>query len=292
MIFITQCDSSTFWQTYLSDPASVTMEGILIFNKHLLFLLTIIVLFVAWVLFYTLYYFMGCKKKFRFKYICSKELEVFLTLVAPIASLALSVIGQPIPVRVGVKIFLKLIRKLKIPRNVPYFLNPGLKDEIEEAVRNRDPSISLWDELMESWRRDEAIARERARVIARERALEDFARRRSEEHARDYGHLIDLNQTSMEREGASIVNDLNLSAREAADLRASFGNNTHDGLNQALTQRIRETLRSPASNSSAAQPNNEASNASNVQANNGVVGNQNVEENSLFHLPSFFEDII
>ena len=29
MIFITQCDSPAFWQTYLSDPASVTMEGIL-----------------------------------------------------------------------------------------------------------------------------------------------------------------------------------------------------------------------------------------------------------------------
>jgi hypothetical protein len=47
MIFITQCDSPAFWQTYLSDPASTTMEGILIFNKHLLFLLTVIVLFVG-----------------------------------------------------------------------------------------------------------------------------------------------------------------------------------------------------------------------------------------------------
>ena len=44
-IFITQCDSPALWQTYLSDPASITMEGILIFNKHLLFLLTVIVLF-------------------------------------------------------------------------------------------------------------------------------------------------------------------------------------------------------------------------------------------------------
>ena len=39
MIFITQCDSPALWQTYLPDPASITMEGILIFNKHLLFLL-------------------------------------------------------------------------------------------------------------------------------------------------------------------------------------------------------------------------------------------------------------
>jgi len=47
MIFTTQCDSPALWQTYLSDPASITMEGILIFNKHLLFLLTVIVLFIG-----------------------------------------------------------------------------------------------------------------------------------------------------------------------------------------------------------------------------------------------------
>jgi len=47
MIFITQCDSPALWQTYLSDPASISMEGILIFNKHLLFLLTVIVLFIG-----------------------------------------------------------------------------------------------------------------------------------------------------------------------------------------------------------------------------------------------------
>ena len=47
MMFFIQCDSPALWQTYLHDPASITMEGILIFNKHLLFLLTVIVLFVA-----------------------------------------------------------------------------------------------------------------------------------------------------------------------------------------------------------------------------------------------------
>jgi hypothetical protein len=54
MIFITQWDSPALWQTYLSDPASITIEGILIFNKHLLFLLTAIVLFVGWLLFYSI----------------------------------------------------------------------------------------------------------------------------------------------------------------------------------------------------------------------------------------------
>ena len=51
---IININTRAFWQTYLSDPANITMEGILIFNKHLLFLLTVIVLFVAWLLFYTI----------------------------------------------------------------------------------------------------------------------------------------------------------------------------------------------------------------------------------------------
>ena len=57
MIAITHLNSSTFWQTYLSDSASVTMEGIVMF---------LIVLFVAWVLFYSLYYFIEYDNKFSF----------------------------------------------------------------------------------------------------------------------------------------------------------------------------------------------------------------------------------
>jgi hypothetical protein len=42
MIFITQCDSPALWQTYLSDPASITMEGILIVKNSLFFLALIL----------------------------------------------------------------------------------------------------------------------------------------------------------------------------------------------------------------------------------------------------------
>ena len=76
MVFITHCDSPAFWQTYLSDPASITMEGILIFNKHLLFLLTVIVLFVAWLLLYNINYFIKYNNKFSSKFVHSKELEI------------------------------------------------------------------------------------------------------------------------------------------------------------------------------------------------------------------------
>ena len=43
MVFITHCDSLAFWQTYISDSASISMEGILIFNKHLLLFSTMVV---------------------------------------------------------------------------------------------------------------------------------------------------------------------------------------------------------------------------------------------------------
>ena len=90
MIFITQCDSPAFWQIYLSDPASITMEGILIFNKHLLFLLTAIVLFVGWLLFYTIYYFIEYSNKFSSKFVHSKELEIVWTTIPALILLALA----------------------------------------------------------------------------------------------------------------------------------------------------------------------------------------------------------
>ena len=50
MLNMVYCDSPAHWQTYLQEPASISMEGILLFNKHLFFLLTVIVIFVAWLL--------------------------------------------------------------------------------------------------------------------------------------------------------------------------------------------------------------------------------------------------
>ena len=58
----TFCDSPAFWQTSLQEPASITMEGILLFNKHLLFLLTVIVIFVAWLLVFTIIHFLEFNK--------------------------------------------------------------------------------------------------------------------------------------------------------------------------------------------------------------------------------------
>ena len=72
MTFLINCDSPAFWQTYLPDPASISMEGILIFNKHLFFLLCVIVLFVAWLLVYIIFYYVGHTNKFNSNLVGSK----------------------------------------------------------------------------------------------------------------------------------------------------------------------------------------------------------------------------
>ena len=84
------CDSPAYWQTSLQEPASITMEGILLFNKHLLFLLTVIVVFVAWLLVYTIYYFVEFTNKYGSKFVHSKELEIVWTTIPALILLILS----------------------------------------------------------------------------------------------------------------------------------------------------------------------------------------------------------
>jgi len=91
MVLKTYCDSPIEWQTYLSDPASVSMEGILFFNKHLLFLIIAIVLFVGWLLFSTLYYYNESNNTYSAKFVHDTKLEVIWTLIPAIILLVLAV---------------------------------------------------------------------------------------------------------------------------------------------------------------------------------------------------------
>jgi len=49
------CDAPEIAQFRLQDPASTVMEGLLEFNKHILFVITIIVFLVGWLLFSTIF---------------------------------------------------------------------------------------------------------------------------------------------------------------------------------------------------------------------------------------------
>ena len=90
MTYFIKCDSPVFWQTYLSDPASISMEGILMFNKHLTFLITMIILFVAWLLIQTLNYYLEFSNSINSKFVHSKELEIIWTSVPALILLLLS----------------------------------------------------------------------------------------------------------------------------------------------------------------------------------------------------------
>ena len=86
----TFCDSPDYWQTFLQEPASISMEGILMFNKHLLFLLIVIVLFVGWLLSCTIYYFIEFNNKYESKFVHSKELEIIWTVIPALILLTLA----------------------------------------------------------------------------------------------------------------------------------------------------------------------------------------------------------
>ena len=87
---ILNCDAPEVWQASLSEPASITMEGILIFNNHLLFLLIVIVLFVGWLLYNTIFLYEEFNNKFNSKFVHSKGLEIVWTTIPAIILLLLS----------------------------------------------------------------------------------------------------------------------------------------------------------------------------------------------------------
>ena len=91
MTFLINCDNPAFLQTYLPNPASITMEGILIFNKYLFFLLCIIVLFVAWLLVYIIFYCVGHTNKFNSNFVGSKPLKMTCLSVQTVILLLISV---------------------------------------------------------------------------------------------------------------------------------------------------------------------------------------------------------
>ena len=81
MVFITHCDTPALWQTYLSDPASITMEGILIFNNHLLFLLISNCFICRLITIYTILFYEEFSNKFNSRFVHSNSLEIVWTTI-------------------------------------------------------------------------------------------------------------------------------------------------------------------------------------------------------------------
>nr|WPV72393.1 cytochrome c oxidase subunit 2 [Navicula sp.] len=104
--FLLTCDAPDFWQLSFQDPASSIMEGIMLFNKHLLFIVVMIVVLTSWLLFNTIYSYDEFKSSKPSNFFHSNELEIvwtslpaltLLTLASPSFSLLYSMDEISIP---------------------------------------------------------------------------------------------------------------------------------------------------------------------------------------------------
>ena len=104
--FLLTCDAPDFWQFSFQDPASSIMEGILLFNKHLLFIVIMIVILTGWLLFNTIYGYDEFNSSQPAQFFHSNELEIvwtslpaltLLTLASPSFSLLYSMDEISIP---------------------------------------------------------------------------------------------------------------------------------------------------------------------------------------------------
>ena len=84
------CDAPEFFQFRLQDPSTTVMEGLLEFNKHLLFVITIIVLLVGWLLFATISNYDEFNTKKSESFFHSNALEIVWTSLPALTLLNLA----------------------------------------------------------------------------------------------------------------------------------------------------------------------------------------------------------
>jgi cytochrome c oxidase subunit 2 len=89
-ICLIKCDVPECYQFRLQDPSTTIMEGLLEFNKHLLFLIIIIVMLVGWLLFSTIYNFEEFNYKKSNKFFHSNVLEIIWTSLPALTLLNLA----------------------------------------------------------------------------------------------------------------------------------------------------------------------------------------------------------
>ena len=85
------CDAATPWQLFFQDPATPIMEGIINFHNHIMFSLTIIAVFVSWLLMRCIYLFEESRNVKAEKWTHSTVLEIVWTLVPAFILMAIAV---------------------------------------------------------------------------------------------------------------------------------------------------------------------------------------------------------
>jgi heme/copper-type cytochrome/quinol oxidase subunit 2 len=89
--FLLTCDAPDFWQLSFQDPASSIMEGIMLFNKHLLFIIVMIVILTAWLLFNTIYSYDEFNSSKPANFFHSNELEIVWTSLTSVNFINISI---------------------------------------------------------------------------------------------------------------------------------------------------------------------------------------------------------
>ena len=83
-------DAAVPYQLGFQDPATTTMEGIYLFNLHLLFIIISIVIFVGWLLYSTLINFTEFKQATISNFVHSNPIEIIWTTVPALILLSLA----------------------------------------------------------------------------------------------------------------------------------------------------------------------------------------------------------
>ena len=84
------CDAPELAQLRLQDPSTTTMEGLLEFNKHLLFVIIIIVMLVGWLVFATVSNFDEFNSQESQSFYHSNTLEIVWTSLPALTLLSLA----------------------------------------------------------------------------------------------------------------------------------------------------------------------------------------------------------
>lgn len=85
------CDAARPWQFFFQNPSTPIMEGIISFHNHIMFFLSVVFIFVSWLLLRCLYFFVESKHKYPKKWSHSTSLEIVWTLVPAIILMVIAV---------------------------------------------------------------------------------------------------------------------------------------------------------------------------------------------------------
>lgn len=91
--FVTWCwtgDVSVSYQLSFQDPATTTMEGIFLFNLHLLFVILAIVVVVAWIIYSILLNFIEFNQSSVSNFVHSNVIEIVWTTIPAFILLSLA----------------------------------------------------------------------------------------------------------------------------------------------------------------------------------------------------------